>query len=297
MPSFMRQLALLLALLLVSAPAAADLTLDAASGWIIDAQVNGVPVRLRVDPSAPGYIILNPGAVRRIGLRESMTRAQTFVGPVRLRGSTKAADVALGGGVSERRLLWWDRDVVNGADGIVSMADLPYDAVTLSLAEPRPSERLLRLPMTFERNSGLIHRLSLDGQEIIVTISLNKPQSMATAAAGGLIARHHEGTWAGEARQQPISFGVERPVRPLALGHPLPLAGLAVREMLVRTRDNRGNVDLPPEAGADPDEVVVTAQSGRQRSRYILTLGRDWLSACSSIIWDNRTRIMTLNCA
>ena len=37
-----------------SPAAGADLTLSAESSYIIEAQVNGQPVRLRVDPGAPG---------------------------------------------------------------------------------------------------------------------------------------------------------------------------------------------------------------------------------------------------
>jgi hypothetical protein len=198
---------------------------------------------------------------------------------------------------SERRILWWDRDIVTGADGIVSMADVPFDAVTLRLAEPRNGERRLQLRLDYEQASGLTHRLRLGAQDVVAVISLNKPQSMATAAAGALIAEMNEGSWTGDAREQPISFGVVRPVRPLALGRPLPIAGLNLRSLLVRTQDNRGTMVLPPDAAADPDEVVVTALTGRQRPRYLLTLGRDWLSTCSSLSWDNRTRIMTLSCA
>ncbi len=76
--------------LLWAAPAsAADLILDVASGYLVDAQINGVPVRLRVDPETSGYIILNAHAAQRIGLRRSMLGATTVIGPVRLRGSPR----------------------------------------------------------------------------------------------------------------------------------------------------------------------------------------------------------------
>ena len=52
---------------------------------------------------------------------------------------------------------------------------------------------------------------------------------------------------------------------------------------------------LPAEGGADPDEIVVTANS-RQKPRYVLSLGRDWLAPCSSMTWDNRTRLLALSC-
>jgi len=281
----------------LSAPAiAGDLVLQP-NNYVIDASINGHPVRLRVDPSAPGYIILNPAAVQRIGLRPSMTRARTTIGPVVLRGSSKTADVTIAGTTSERRLLWWDRAIVSEADGVVSIADLPYDRVTLTLGQPRAGEQAFQLPFQRAAGSGLTHRMRVGDQELVLTITLNKPESLATAAAGALIAQLHAGAWAGEPREEPVSFGVRRPVRPLALGQPMPIvAGLVLTRMLVRTQDHRGNAQLPREADADPEEIVVTAATGRRRPLYVLTLGRDWLAPCSSVSWDNRTRLMTLNC-
>jgi hypothetical protein len=165
MNRILRNLLLLILFGLIPATpaAAADLTLEEAGGFMIDAQVNGRPVRLQVSTAAPGYIILNPAAAQRVGLRASMTRAQTFVGPVRLRGSSKAAGVTVGGTKTERRILWWDRDVVPAADGVISAADIPYDRVTFRFRHPEPGELVLQLPMEFDRSSGLTHRLPLGG--------------------------------------------------------------------------------------------------------------------------------------
>jgi hypothetical protein len=103
------------------------------------------------------------------------------------------------------------------------------------------------------------------------------------------------GTWAGDAREEPLDFGVVRPVRPLTLARGLPITGLGLGKLLVRTQDHRGSAQLPAENGPDPDEIVVTANS-RQKPRYILTLGRDWLASCSSMTWDNRLRVLALSC-
>src|SRR5690349_13453631 len=107
-------LAALFALLPLQARAA-DLILDLASNYLIAATINGQPVRLRIDPAASGYIILNPATVARIGLRRSMTRSMTRIGPVRLTGGSKVADVVLGGVQGERRLVWFDQPGVDGA--------------------------------------------------------------------------------------------------------------------------------------------------------------------------------------
>jgi hypothetical protein len=191
-----------------------------------------------------------------------MTRAQTFVGPVRLRGSSKAADVTVGGTKSERRILWWDRDVVEEADGVISAADIPFDRVTFRFRQTQAGERVLQLQMEYDRSSGLTHSLAMGGQKLIVQVTPHKPDSIVTAAGGALIAQLHGGAWSGAVRSQPISFGVLRPVRPLELGRAMPVGGLDLIRLLVRTQDNRGTAQLPAENGADPSEIVVTAITG-----------------------------------
>lgn len=285
----------LLALPLTNPAHAADLELQAGAHYV-DAQINGHAVRLRVDPEAPGYILLNPAVVQRVGLRPSMTRARSFVGPVRLTGRTKSTAVTIGARTDERRIIWMDRDAVTDADGLISPADLPYDRVTLHLRAIAPGEQALSLPLGFDRSAGLFHRQRIGDQDVGFKLGTGTPLTLATAAAGALLAAQHGGTWAGEAREHPVRFGVIRPTRPLTLATALPVAGLPLTNMLVRTRDDRGDTNLPPENDADPDEMVVTAVTERQRARYTIILGADWLGGCSSIIWNNGTRIMTLAC-
>jgi hypothetical protein len=285
-------------LLLLAAPAgAADLTVDAASGFLIEATINGQRVRLRVDPETSGYIILNPETVARIGLRRSMLGSRTQIGPVRLTGSSKVAEVEIGGVTGDRRVVWLtDRRAIEGADGLIGPADLPYDRVTFSLGDARAGEATFELPMEFERSYGLFFPMILGEEEVRFQLTLTKAETMATAGAGAHLAALNDGAWIGDPRDQLIDFGVIRPVRPLALARPVSLNGLDVGRLLVRTGDNRGSLTLPPEPDADPDEVVVAGAS-RQRARFNVTLGRDRLSQCSRLTWDNGTRRMTLSCA
>jgi hypothetical protein len=185
-------------LFLPTPAAAADLVLEAGAHFV-EAQVNGQPVRLRVDPEASGYIILNPAAVQRAALRPSLTRAVTYIGPVRLTGRTKSTTVTIGARTDERRIIWMDRDAAADADGIISPADLPYDRVTLNLRPPAAGEQAFTLPMTYQRSAGLVHSLRIGEQEIGFKISTANSHTLATAAAGALIAAQQGGAWAGEA--------------------------------------------------------------------------------------------------
>lgn len=285
-----------LALFLPAAAQAADLVVDAASNFIIDATINGQPVRLRVDPETSGYVILNPATVERIGLRRSMLGSRTQIGPVRLTGSSKVAEVGIGGVTGDRRVVWIDRPAVEGADGLIGPADMHYERVTFAIGPARAGEAGFTIPLAFERSFGLYFPLTLGEHDFRFQFSLIKPASLATAGAGAHLATLQGGAWAGEALDQMIEFGVVRPVRPMILARPIELQGFRVAAFRVRTGDNRGNLALPPEPDADPDEVVVAAGS-RQRAAFVVHVGMDRLSQCSSLIWDNAARRMTLNCA
>lgn len=290
-----RLLAALAAFLLPAAAQAADLEVDAASNFLVDATINGHPVRLRVDPETSGYVILNPEAAARIGLRRSMLGSRTQIGPVRLTGATKVAEVSIGGVAGDRRVVWIDRPAVEGADGLVGPADMPFDRVTFTLGPARAGETGVALPLEFERSFGLYYPLTLGEHEFRFQFSLMKPHSLATAGAAAALAPAHGGEWTGEAIDQVIEFGVVRPVRPMTLARPVDLRGFGVGAFRVRTGDNRGDLTLPPDPDADPDEVVVAAGS-RQRAAFVVHVGMDRLSRCSRLVWDNGTRQLTLNC-
>jgi hypothetical protein len=282
-------------LLIASPAAAADLVVDTAANFTIPATINGQAVRLRVDPEASGYVILNPDAVARIGLRPSLLRARTQIGPVRLTGSSKVAEVSIGGVTGNRRLVWIDRPAIEGADGLIGPADMHYERVTFAIGPVRAGEAAFDLPLEFERSFGLHFPLTIGEHVFRFQFSLIKPASLATAGAGAALAELNGGSWAGEARDQVIEFGVVRPVRPMALARPLDLLGLKIAGFRVRTGDNRGDLTLPPDPNADPDEVVVTGGS-RQRAAFVVHIGRDRLADCSTLVWNNVTRHIRLNC-
>lgn len=277
--------------------AASELVLRAGSNHIIEAHINGRPVRLRVDPESPGYIILNPDAALRVDVRPSLIRSTTIIGPVRVRGDTMMATVMIGGTTSSRRMVWTDRKVVQDAEGLIGPADLPFDRVVMQLHAPAEGERHITVPMLFERSLSLYFPHSLDGRPIFFRFSTMRRESLATAAAGALLAQEYGGGWTGGLRPMMIKYQITRPVRPLALEEPFLIAGRPLGHFLVRTSDHRGSMTLPSDVALDLDEIVVTAETGRERPRYVVSLGLDWLERCSSLTWDNRNSQMILSCA
>lgn len=274
--------------------AAADLVLDESSGFTIPVEIRRQTVGLRVDLEASGYPILNPGTAARLGFRGSLFGAGATVGPVRLSGEQNGARFRIAGVERGYRFAFFDRDIVEGAEGIISPHELPYENVVFRLRDERPGEVTTSLAMTFTRPGGLHFPLVLGDRTLLVEFSLIQPRSIATASAGALLAEHYGGGWAGEPSDTLIKFGVSRPARPLHFERPLAVGGVSLPGLLVRTGDHRGGFQLPSDS-TDPDEIVVTAES-RQRARLFMAVGRDRLSSCSRLVYTRATRTLAMTC-
>jgi hypothetical protein len=306
----LRKAAILIGLALLARPAAAaDLVLDRAGFYLVTVQINGVTLRLRADPAASGLVILNPDAVRRAKIQPELVHqrpgipglfireATARVGPVSLAGRTRALLARIGGEMVPVRAIWFDRAAIDGADGVISPASLPYDSVSFRLRPPRGDESDTALVLEFVTELGLYHPWLLGERAIPIQFSLWRPASISTAAAGALIARGRAGAWRGDLDRLPLSFGIVRPVRPMMLARPIELGGLSVGRFLVRTGDYRGAYALPPDAALDPDEIVVTAERAVQAARLNLILGQDQFGACASLRFERAPRRLILSCA
>jgi hypothetical protein len=293
----------------LAAPASADdLLLDRETGFTVPVEMNGVTLRLRVDPAASGLVILNPDAVARARLTPELMRGRpgipgqfirpsyARIGPIGLTGRTRTVNARTAGLPLRVQAIWFDRPAIDGADGLISPALLPYDSVTFRLGAARPDESPVALALDFVTELGLYFPYPLEGRALPVQFSLWKPSSIVTAAAGALLAEGRAGSWAGEADRRPVSFGVLRPVRPMRLLRPLDFGFARVGTVLVRTGDYRGGYALPAEAEADPDEIVVTAERATQAARLHLVLGADQFAACSSLRYERAQRRLTLRC-
>jgi len=270
---------------------------SAEGDYLVLVRVNGQPLRLRVDPGMG--LMLNPAAAQRLRLKQSMIRPSVRIGSVELKGNSKVARLEVGSWRGSRRFYWFDRDIVTGADGTIGMADLPNDTVTLQLRPVQPGETKFTFPVEESTTLGLTYDYALGETRITTRFSPALPVSHASAAAGALMAAAHGGAWVGELEQQPVMFGVMRPVRPMRFSNPISLNGFSLDHLLIRTSDYRGGHLLPadqPAPNADPSEIVVTGARGGGRAAYRLTFGQDRLSACSSITYIKAARQLALSC-
>ncbi len=276
---------------------AEELVLEGSSNFTVPVLVNNVKLKFKVDPAAAGLVMVNAADARRASLKGSRQRGwRVSIGPVRLTGAGQDVDAVVAGRRQRLQMLWFDRDVASDADGVIGIAELPYDRVVMKLAPPRQGEVQLVFPVTYKREIGLYFPYPVLGKPIPVQFSTRLNKSVATAAAGAQIADRFSGAWAGEPEKTPIMFSVDRPVRPLNLAKPMVLHSLPVDRLFVRIADDRGRFHLPSEVSEDPDEIIVVGTIARQRPRTNVTFGRDFLSACSSLAFDRQQRTLALSC-
>lgn len=279
-----------------------ETVLDAPSKYIVQAEARGRPLKLRVDPGAPYFVLLNDKVARELKLVG--TKAATLaVGPMRLKGSTRSEKLTIGGVTASKPMMWVKGQAVGDADGIINPANLPGDRVTLRLQAPQPGEQLIELPMRFDRQRGLYYEFDFGAQLILTRFTLEDPLTTATGAAASVIAKRRSGLWDGGPFVHQVRFGVPRPVRRMVLGQPLSVKGFPLSEFAVRIMDDRGSFLLPdkelPTAVEDEDGVIVTGKNKRSygAAHFWLMIGSKDLSRCSSISYDSRAKRMILSCS
>lgn len=292
-----------LAFAVLSLPAASarasERIFEIASNHIVEARINGHPVRLKVDFDAYNWVMINPDVAARVGLDGSMIRFSFKVGKEKIRADSSVTRLEVPGVSKGRRIFWFDRKVADDADGIISPVTLAEDIVTLRMRPPQAGDRTIELPAKEDAFRGLFHLMDVGERELLVKLAPFTPRNIATAAAGAHLAALFDGHWAGEPEPVLIRLGIQRPGRPMALRRPLDIGGLPLAKFLVRTADYRGNFQLPPEEqdDADEDEIVVTGKTSKGRARLWLTLGQETLERCSSLSHDKIRKLFVLRCS
>lgn len=300
-------LALALASLFGAAPLPAaaqdaELVLDERSGYILPVLVNGHILRLRVDPGAPSNVLLNNSAAAAIGLRGPEGPLMA-IGPVRMTARSRVAQMTINNRVLRLRAMWFNGDLVEGVDGAINPAQLPWRRVVFQLRPPTGAERPIRFRALFDRERGLHHQFSFGGELLLTRFTLLDRLSTVTAAAAAIIARHRGAAWAGPAFIHKVRFNVTRPARNLVLNQPLRLNGLMLHRLTVRIHDDGGNYRLPTaqrvEEIQEPTDLLVIGQRQMRLpdpAHFWMMIGHGDLEHCSSINYERGPHRITLMC-
>ncbi len=261
---------------------------------VVAATVGGVPGKMRITPWAPAAPTLNPDYAQRIGLRGGLFGFSVKVGPVKVRGESGVTRLQFGNASFKRRVVWFERRYDAGADGAVGPGGLPVDLIRFQLKLAGAGERTATLPLVQQIFRPAMTRVVVGGRTISILFDPQHPRTLATAGAGAALAEALGGQLVGNGDTAEIAFGVTRPVRTIRLARPLVVGPLTLESMLVRVADN-GSVAGIADADADPDEIVVTAKSKKDR-RDVIIIGRDQLGGCSSIVFDKKAKAIRLSC-
>lgn len=140
---------------------------------------------------------------------------------------------------------------------------------------------------------------------IEVSFSLSRPETLVNAGAGALLSKHFSGSFAGEARDLPINYGISRPVRPLAFTTQVAVGDLPVQDFVVRVADYGSLSAIKDPAAesanadenADPNEIVVTGTRKKKKPvRKEMTIGLASMKGCSTLSYDYVKREIRLSC-
>jgi hypothetical protein len=193
---------------------------------VVDASVNGVPGRIRIDPSVPALPLITSAWAERAQLRPGPFAFGYMVGPEQVNGRSAVTQIAAGAEPRRRRVGWTERRFAAAADGVVGPGGLAQDVVRFVLGPSRPGERTVALPMADEGGlfGGWGHSyavIDLGGAPLRIRFDPHHPRTLATAGAGVRLAAANDARIGGETEALEIAFGIERPVRTLQLGRPL----------------------------------------------------------------------------
>lgn len=288
-PMFLRTLALLAGLCLATpALAQTSITLETAPVAIIDAQINGRPVRLEVDPRMPDMLALSTPAAERLGVRR-LPFAQVQVGIEgggSMRGRIARPNIRFGERTARNMAGIFPVPVTTRADGVIGPGSLPYDIVTLRLSEDAPNHRDIVLPL---ENADLWYtRADVGGHSMRVIFDITNEASIFNRPSARMFNREGAIPVAGELVERPLILGLSTNMQPVTTQ--LTAHGLSLGPTFART--------VAPLLGALEEDAIVVEGEGESVPPS-LTVGRAALTqaGCSSISVNRRTRQLTLRCA
>lgn len=269
---------------------------------VIDVRVGRTALRLRVGLEQKRLIELNPAAVERL-MSEPSNRKLRFepgfdalVGRETLKGVEAAAEVMINGRRQLVLLASHGRNCCTGVDGEIGVGLLPYATVRFARANAADAGSSADFLIDDDSEHGPQASLPLAGAAILLQFSLSRPDSVATASAGAILARAYGGRLGASAGPTVAAFGIARPTAMLRFPHPVALAGFAFEQIPVRTADFAGRFDFPSDP-SEPGDIVVRRKTDQQPAWPVVLVGRDRTDRCSEALFDTIVRRLTLRCA
>lgn len=284
------RISVLFAALCLATPAIAQtsITLDASPAAIIDAQINGRPVRLEVDPRMPDMLALSTPAAERLGVRR-LPLAQVQVGIEgggSMRGRIARPNIRFGERAARNMAGIFPVPVSTRADGVIGPGSLPYEIVTLRLGADAASHRDIVLPL--EDPDHWYTQADVGGHSLRVIFDVSNEASILNRPSARMFDGEGLIPAAGELAERPLILGLSTNMQPVTTE--LSVFGISLGPTFART--------VAPLLGALEEDAII-AEGEASETPPTLTLGRAALTqaGCSSITVNRRTRQLTLRCA
>lgn len=195
--------------------------------------------------------------------------------------------------------IWFDKDLADDSDGVISLLAIPADHVVVT--QPSAPRGGTVTTITRAGKGDAAMRTTIGGEKVMVILDLRSPETLFNGRAAqllekaGMFARTGKvGLWSpfpGSA----LPFERVTPVKGATIvGLPLIHPAARVTEARAKELDARAKAGTSS-AEQDEDAITVTASKKRAQPPWIL-IGRDVLAQCSRIELDRPGARWLLTC-
>lgn len=276
-----------LALLGLAAPAWAqtEIVLRADPVPIVEAEINGRPVRLEVDLRLPDVLVLNPSAAERLGVRRiPFVRVSVELDDASIRGRLARPRLVFPEGGTRAFTGVFNVPASRRADGVIGPGALPADVIRIEMKPSEQGEREISFTLA-DAEVWEPHAI-IGGLDMEINFDLANPVSVFNRTASARLDEAGAIVADGALVEGELLLGLRTQMQPVRTA--LDFADLALGRTVARTR--------APLLGALDQDTIVVEGEGRTPPPN-LWVGREALASCSSISVDRRTRRLTLSCA
>lgn len=272
--------------LLFATPAFAqsELTLQANPLPVVNATINGHPVRLEVALWLGAGVVLSRETANRLGVHNvPFIAVRVLNDDDSVTGRIARPQIQFEGGRTTRA--WtgvFPVPVTRTADGVIGAGALPYDAVTIVLGPERPGRDIV---FPLEHGESWQFRSQIGGISSKLAFDLDVTETILNRTLAHLLDAQGAIPTNGDLTPRPVLLGLTSMMQPVRSS--LDLQGMPLGPVFART-------GAPLLGADDPDAIAVHTQAQVPPGARI---GRAALSSCSSIRVVQATRQIVLHCA
>jgi hypothetical protein len=289
---FLLALALFSAPPAVAAPTVLEATLDANGLPIVQLSIKGQAVRLAIEPALGGYASLNKSSAERLKVRPvPLVRAAVSMDDAQISGRVTRQSMKLGQNSETSWFGLFTPDAlpgVAGVDGIAGLEALPADIVMIKLAESAAGSATRTISFIPLKDQPGYYAAQLDGQDVRLTFHFFHPETNINRPLSQDLTQNRLLSPTGEHRKTRWYFGLEVPMQPMQ-AQDWTIQGLAPGPILARSK---APLVVPD---AEAMDIIVTSKDD-EAPKPTLSLGRAALAGCTQMLYERKSRALTLTC-